>query len=192
MRYSSWDRGLHFLIGGGMVFLLLIEFWMQRPEPDKTATTLQMVLFGIHEFVGLALLVIILLRLFDDWQKTKSWFPWLSAAGLAGLLAELKRDAPGWFSGRLPEAGDQDYLPRTVHGFGLLLGLGFGCTGMTLFLTMMEDGSLTATGQSALAIHDLLGKLFWLFLLGHVGMAIYHQLLGHRVLQTMLRLTNDD
>ena len=175
-----------------MVFLLLIEFWMQRPEPGKEPSTMQMVLFGIHEFVGLALLVIILLRLFDDWQKTMSWFPWLSRAGRSGLVTEWKRDAPGWFNGHLPEAGDQDYLPRTVHGLGMLLALGFGCTGMTLFFTMLEDGSLTAAGEYALAIHDILGKLFWLFLIGHVGMALYHQLLGHRVLQTMFRLTNDD
>ena len=192
MRYNSWDRGLHFMIGGGMVLLLLIEFWMQRPEPGKEPTTMQMVLFGIHEFVGLALLIIILLRLLDDWQKTMRWYPWLTRQGRAGIVAELKRDAPGWFSGRLREAGEQDCLPRTVHGLGLLLALGFGLTGMTLFFTMMEDGSLTAAGQIALAIHDILGKLFWLFLIGHVGMAIYHQLLGHRVMQSMVSMTNDD
>lgn len=192
MRYSSWDKALHFLIGGGMVFLLLIEFWMQRPEPGKVAGNLQMTLFGIHEFVGLSLLVMILVRFFDNWEKTRQWFPWLSGEGRAGLLDELKNAVPGWFSGRLEESGGEDCLARAVHGLGLLLALGFGMTGMTLFLTMMADGSMTPAGQTALAIHDFLGTLFWLFLIGHVGMAIYHQLLGHRVFESIFGFRDID
>ena len=93
--------------------------------------------------------------------------------------------------GRLQDSGGEDYLARAVHGFGLLLGLGFGCTGMTLFLTMMPDGSLTPAGRFALQTHDFLGALFWLFLIGHVGMALYHQKCGHRALQSIFSLSDD-
>lgn len=192
MRYSSWDRALHFLIGGGMIFLLLIELWMQRPQPGRTGSVSQTFLFGLHEFVGLSLLVIILVRLFDNLEKTGGWFPWLGSRGRAGLLAELKHAVPGWFSGRLQESDGKDYLARSVHGLGLLLALGFGLTGMALFLTILPDGSITPVGRLALMLHGWLGVPFWLFLIGHVGMAVWHQLLGHRALRSMFSFTDTD
>jgi len=186
MRYSAEEKVLHILIATGMVFQLAIENWMQRPEPGEAVTASQVMLFGAHEFVGICLLIIVVTRfmlMIGKWAEFLRLFPWLSAEGRQGFASELKNALPGWFSGKLKDAGEQDYLAKTVHGLGLLLALGLGLTGLVLFVEISPEGTMSALGKEIMEVHELLGTLLWIFIIGHVAMTVYHQLLGHRVLQ---------
>jgi len=99
------------------------------------------------------------------------------------IASELREALPGWFSRGLQDIRKQDSLAKTVHGSGLLLALGLGLTGLIIFLEISPEGSIGALGHEALEVHELLGTLLWIFIIAHMAMAIYHQLLGHKVLQ---------
>jgi len=186
MRYSSEEKVLHFLIAVGMIFQLVIENWMQRPEPGKSLTASQVMLFGAHEFVGVCLLIMVITRFMLMIGNRKSFlrlFPWLEAEGRHGLMNEIRNTLPDWLTGQLKDAGEQDFLAKTVHGLGLLLALGLGLTGLVLFVEISPEGTMGALGKEVMEVHELLGILLWVFITGHVVMTLYHQLLGHRVLQ---------
>jgi len=186
MRYTAEDKILHFMIGGGMLFELIIENWMQRPKPDEPGTVLQILFFGVHEFVGISLLAIIVTRfllMIGDKQNFLRLFPWFNAGGRRALSSELREAPSNWLSGNLKDTEEQNFLARSVHGLGLLLALGLGLTGTTIFSEISPEGTMGALGLGALEIHEVLGTLLWVFLIAHVTMAIYHQMLGHRALQ---------
>jgi len=177
---------LHFLIAGGMIFELLIENWMLRPKSGETATVSQVLLFGAHEFIGVGLLVIVMTRFMLMAGSRKDFlrlFPWLEEGGRQSLASELKGALPGWFSGKLKDTGEQDSLAKTVHGLGLLLALGLGLTGLILFIEISPEGATGTLEHAAMEVHALMGTLLWIFIIAHIAMTIYHQLLGHRVLQ---------
>lgn len=186
MRYSSEEKVLHFLIAGGMIFQLVIKNWMQRPEPGKSVTESQVMLFGAHEFIGVCLLIVVVTRFMLMIGNRKSFlrlFPWLEAEGRHGLVNEIRNALPGWFTGQLKDAGERDFLAKTVHGLGLLLALGLGLTGLVLFVEIAPEGAMGALAKEVMEVHEVLGTLLWIFITGHVVMTLYHQLLGHRVLQ---------
>jgi len=186
MRYSAEEKIFHFMIAGGMIFELIIENWMLRPKSGETATVSQVLFFGAHEFVGIGLLVIVMTRfmlMIGERENFMRLFPWFEKGGRQGLVNELKGDLPGWFSGNLKDTGEQDFLAKTVHGLGLLLALGLGCTGLILFIEISPKETLGSLGHDAMEIHELMGTLLWVFIIAHFAMAIYHQLLGHRTLQ---------
>ncbi|MDQ7010840.1 MAG: cytochrome b/b6 domain-containing protein [Mariprofundaceae bacterium] len=186
MRYSVEEKVLHFLIAGGMIFQLVIENRMRRPEPGKSVTESQIMLFGAHEFVGVCLLIMVITRFMLMTGNRKSLlrlFPWLEPEGRHGIMNEIRNTLPDWFTGQLKDAGEQDFLAKTVHGLGLLLALGLGLTGLVLFIGISPEGAMGALGKEVVEVHELLGTLLWVFITGHVVMTLYHQLLGHRVLQ---------
>jgi cytochrome b561 len=186
MRYSAEEKILHFMIGGGMLFQLIIENWMQHPKPDETATALQVLFFGAHEFIGVSLLVIVSTRfllMIGEKQDFLRLFPWFDADGRQGIANELKEAPSDWLSGNLKDTGEQNFLARSVHGLGLLLALGLGVTGLIIFIELSPEGTTSALGHGTMEVHEVMGTLLWVFLVAHITMAIYHQLLGHRVLQ---------
>jgi len=169
-----------------MIFELIIENWMLRPKSGETATVSQVLFFGAHEFIGIGLLVIVMTRFMLMAGNRKDFlrlFPWFEKGGRQSLASELKDDLPGWFSGNLKDTGEQDSLAKTVHGLGLLLALGLGLTGLLLFIEISPKETMSALGHWAIQIHGLMGTLLWIFIIAHITMTVYHQLLGHRVLQ---------
>jgi len=186
MRYSAEEKMLHFLIAGGMIFELVIENWMLHPKSGEAATAYHVLFFGAHEFIGISLLVIVITRFMlmaGNRQDFLRLFPWFEKGGCQSLVNELKNALPGWFSGNLKDVGEQDFLAKTVHGLGLLLALGLGCTGLMLFIEISPEGTTSALEHVATEAHKLMGTLLWIFIIAHIAMATYHQLLGHRVLQ---------
>ncbi len=186
MRYTFEEKVLHFLIAGGMILELILEHWMQRPKPGETITVSQALFFGAHEFIGISMLVIVMTRFMLMAGERKDFlrlFPWFEEKGRQGLVYELRNAPPDWFSGNLKAIGEQDFLAKTVHGLGLLLALGLGLTGLTLFIEISPEGATGALGRGAMEVHALMGTLLWVFLIAHIAMTIYHQLLGHRAMQ---------
>jgi len=186
VRYTAEEKMLHFLIAGGMLFQLIMHNWMQRPQPGETITASQALLFGAHEFVGVGLLMIVVSRFMltaGRWKELLRLFPWFETAGRQSLVRELKAARASLLSGNLKDSSEQDTLAKTVHGLGLLLALGLGLTGLTLFILISSDEVLGAPGHAVMEVHELMGTLLWVFVIAHISMAIYHQFLGHRVLQ---------
>jgi Ni,Fe-hydrogenase I cytochrome b subunit len=106
-------------------------------------------------------------------------FPYLSAEGRQGILAEIK-GIPGWLTGSLHETGADSPLAGTVHGLGLLLVLGMASTGTVIFFGMNEiTGQMSPLVHAIAELHGDGGNLVWAYLIGHVGMVALHRIKGH-------------
>ncbi|MES0371432.1 MAG: cytochrome b/b6 domain-containing protein [Mariprofundaceae bacterium] len=184
MHYDKITKILHWLIASTILMQLLSETFMKRPKPGRIRSEDQELFFEVHEWFGVIVLVLVLLRFVfimdrEEWSKL---FPWITAEGRRGIISELK-EVPGWLIGKLRDAGEQDYIAKTVHGLGLLLALALGISGTVLFVGMNPDGSMDDVVHFFKETHELLGELLWYYVIGHVAMALLHQLMGHRSLQ---------
>jgi cytochrome b561 len=93
------------------------------------------------------------------------------------------KQIPGWFSGKLHENAEDSVLAGAIHGLGLLLILGMGLTGATMFFGMDEvTGEMNDFVHAMKELHEGLGSLVWVYLIGHVGMVVLHRLKGHDLL----------
>lgn len=189
MHYDKITKILHWLIASTILIQLLSETFMKRPKPGRIRSEDQELFFEVHEWFGVIVLVLVLLRFLfimdrEEWSKL---FPWITAEGCRGIISELK-EVPGWLIGKLRDAGEQDYIAKTVHGLGLLLALALGISGTVLFVGMNPDGSMGDVVHFFKETHELLGELLWIYVIGHVVMALLHQVMGHRSLQRIFFL----
>ncbi len=183
MIYTRPQRVLHSLFALLMVGQLFTESFMRHPKPGRVLTHEQALFFEAHEFVGLALLFIVAARfalLIGNGSDIARLFPWASKAGLARIVADLKSLPRSLFQDPNQHEGA---IAGSIHGFGLLLGLGLGLTGSFIFAGMNPDGSMDTATHGIKEVHEVLGTLLWIYVIGHVAMAIVHQLMGHRSLQ---------
>ncbi|MDX8396134.1 MAG: cytochrome b/b6 domain-containing protein [Mariprofundaceae bacterium] len=196
MRYNRIAKILHWAIALLISFQLLSEEFMKRPklidDVLRIRTDEQAWFFTGHEWFGLLLLIVVILRFVfimdrDEWDR---FFPWLKAEGRQGLIDEIKV-IPSWLVGKLKDAGEQDHLAKTVHGLGLLLALALGVLGSIMFIGMNPDGTMDSFTHLCKEGHEVLGEVLWIYFYGHVFMALYHQLLGHRSLQHIFKLGDD-
>jgi len=196
--YPRINRILHFLLGSMMVFQLISEELMKRPKlvdgAPRIRTEEQMFFFELHEWFGIILLIIVGLRLsllLGNPEEARKLFPFVSMERMKGVVAELK-EIPGWFVGKITPPGDDDYVSGLVHGLGLLLGLALGLTGTIMFVGMdPTDGTMDSFVHLMKETHEVLGELLWYYVIGHVAMALVHQLKGHRSLQRISPLSKE-
>jgi len=195
MRYDRVTRLLHI----GMAITVLLQLadsqFMEHPSPnpEHTRTALEASMYEIHEWIGLAALALVLLRIIWGFAgpEAHSWarlFPWLSGEGRRKMMRQIREEIPGWFRGKISTDPDNP-LAGSIHGFGLLTLLGMGATGLIVFLGMDESGHMGGLTHAVLEIHhDVLSNLMWAYVIGHVGMAILHKLLGHDLVREMFSL----
>ncbi|MDQ6959542.1 MAG: cytochrome b/b6 domain-containing protein [Mariprofundaceae bacterium] len=150
-------------------------------------------LFEIHEYIGLFLVLIVLARWLWGfmWRGNANWhtmFLWLTADGRKELADDLRREPMGWLKGKLPEPTERDAIAKTVHGFMILTATGMALTGLTLYFGWNEQGHQAALIDDIGEIHETLSGILWTLLGGHVFMALWHQVSGHHVLGKMFSL----
>ena len=97
--------------------------------------------------------------------KWRQYFPWLVAN-----FSQLKNDLQGLTKGKLPIAGGRG-LFSIVEGFGLLIFLAVGLTGVLWFLTQGSSDALTWRSY-----HIYCAKGFIGFIIVHVIFACLHLL----------------
>lgn len=167
---------------------------MQVPKPGEAADHFALFLFSIHWVIGFFVVIICLAYLMlvmDKVEHRNRLFPWLEKDLRASLLIEAKRDIPGWLKGKLPSPDQAHLIAGTVHGLGLLLATALGMTGVIIYLGIKHDGSMPPAIRAIREIHEVLGIMLWLFIVGHLLMATLHQIKGHRVLQNMFTKNGD-
>ena len=162
---------------------------MKRPKLGRIRDDMQVFFFEVHEWIGMLVLTLVLLRL--GWSllsQEASWlrlFPYFSVKGREQLPNELKHEVLSMFKAKFAESGQQSPLSGIVHGLGLLLVLALGATGAVMLYGMEASGQMSGLVHLAKEVHEALGGLLWIYLIAHVGMALLHTLLGHSVLRRM-------
>ena len=186
MRYNKTIRILHLMLMLGVLAQLCSELLMQVPKPGESIDQMAGFFFSIHQLIGFVVLIIAITYLMVIMEHSKHknrLFPWLDATLRAELIREIQRDIPGWFRGVLPSPDQAHLLAGTVHGLGLILATGLGLSGSVIYLGINSDGSMPPPIHTIKELHEILGTLMWIFMAGHLVMALLHQVKGHQVLQ---------
>ena len=191
--HSLTSRLLHLGMAAGVTLQLLFSLGMQRPRPGALRSTLESLTFTLHEVVGLLTLVLILgwllwLYLRRNEPSLSDLFPWTGHAGRHALLLALRITLRLARRGRL--AADEEIQPlvRTVHGLGLLCIAFMAFSGALVWLGMDANGEMPEWTRLILDFHQFTANLVWLFIAGHAGMALLHQLRGDETLARMFSL----
>jgi cytochrome b561 len=187
MAYDRLTRWLHTGLALAIPLQLLSESFMRRPKLGHLRSSSEVFFFEMHEWIGLAACAIVVLHILWSALGTAKGgfsrlFPYLSAEGRRGILAEIK-GIPGWLTGSLHETAEESPLAGTVHGLGLLLVLGMATTGTVIFFGMNElTGHMSPFVHAIEELHGEGGNLVWAYLIGHVGMVALHRIKGHDLL----------
>ena len=177
MRHD-WDRTsfvLHLLLAVVIISQLTTSLLFDVPYQKWLP-----VIYWVHKaggFVALILILIILIQKFSS--KTHKWrylFPW-SQTGCAAIAVDIK----GLCQCKLPQRSGGG-LPGFIQGLGVLLILAMGLTGSSWFLSVnVPSLGLRPYAGDIIATHSFLSTFVWIYLAGHVGMALLHRLVARRL-----------
>ena len=183
MRYDRLTRWLHAGIALGVSAQLGLSLFMEAPDDkdDELVTGLPLQLFQAHEYIGMALVALILIH----WLWSLSGhvqggfghlFPWFSGERMGKVMAEAKQALK--FNFPDPEVSNE--LAGAVHGLGLLAATALAITGAVIFFSLdITTGHMTDLGDELHEVHEVFGPLMWAYLIGHVLAAVVHKRLGH-------------
>jgi len=185
MPANHWDyfiRCLHWIITVAVLFQQATSLYMSDPGTQF--------LFPYHQWVGLlasATVVVFWAHSYGRYDLP-ILFPW----GKAGRTAVME-DLRGLLRARLPGSGCRPGLSGFVHGLGLLALTGCALTG-TIISSMITPGQPPddpiAFTRYTLQ-HKFFGTLLWVYLAGHVGFALLHQVSGNNVFRAIFSLQKD-
>lgn len=139
--------------------------------------------YQLHAYLGLALMAIILLRIFRGYtgsadMRFSSWSPFSKSQ-----WARAIKDAKNLVLLKMPERGMHEGLAGLLQAFGLVIFAWMGATGTVLyFIDESMNGMLYEIFEEA---HEVGESLIPLFLILHVGAVIAHTLTGYPVWKRM-------
>jgi cytochrome b561 len=189
MAYSRYTRITHAVIAISITFQMFISLVMDHPRTSRAMSWPGSLFFRWHEWIVLAALIVLVLSwVYRTTPVGRSagarLFPWASAAGLRQIAADLRNFA----CLRWAVLSEDSALSGTIHGLGLLLATALAVTGGALYVTLWPADVLSPTGRSIMRVHSFLSTFMWIYLGGHVAMALWHQYVGHGTLQRMFSL----
>jgi cytochrome b561 len=76
-------------------------------------------------------------------------------------------------------------LPESCTGWGLLAASAMAVTGVTIFIGLGSTDQVTLGVHNLMEVHSTLATFMWIYLYDHALMALWHQLMGRRVLDAM-------
>lgn len=188
---NNWSLPTRFLhIGLVLTVSAQLFISLVMSAPDHKGTAFSKMAFEAHEIVGLTALAIVLLH----WL----WSIFSHAdGGLSHLFPMNKNDRDRLVKevkdlkkGQLPETGKKGGLVGFIHGLGLLAVTGIAITGGFLFILFPETGEPGALAEAFAELHEGIAALVWTYWVAHGGMALIHQVQGHKILNNMFSLNN--
>lgn len=181
---SNTSRGLptrllHVALLASVLWQLVGSNLLEPPRNGQPGN----LFYQVHQVVGLATLGLVLA--FWVWTALRrretpigALFPWLSAIRVKAVADDVAAHWTQLRHWRLHHSTAESPLASAVHGLGLLAALAMGSSGAWLYTMAVPDGLI-------LDFHKLMSNLMWAYVVGHAGIAVIHQLSGHRVLQSM-------
>jgi len=194
MTYDRSTRILHFGIVITILLQLLGEQFIGLPEPGQVRQPFDTLFIGIHEGIGSIALVLVcayLVITLDQAAGRTKLFPWATKDGRASVWSEICRDVPGWLHGQIPLPRTGNQISGSVHGAGIILASILGLSGTLLFIGMGPHGEMTPDIKAVWKAHSIMATMMWIFIIGHGGMAIAHEAMGHGIIRAMFRLGKD-
>lgn len=189
MKYSQPVKVLHALFAFGITLQLLLSGVMRQPRPGRVRAASEALAFATHEYVGLALIVILvihwLLHLAGHVPKGPAhFFPWFSRERRGRLLVEAKE----LLRMRLGQPEAQDAIAGAIQGLGLVIATLLALTGGLIYFGMADDGTMSAATRSIRTAHTTLAPVMWGYLGIHIAAALAHVAAGHRSILAIFRV----
>ena len=189
MKYSRPIRVLHALFALGITLQLVLSNLMRQPRPGRLRTAFEALAFAIHEYIGLALVLVLLahwlLHLAGHAPKGLAhFFPWFSRERMGRLKAEARE----LLQMKLGEPEAQDAIAGAIQGVGLVVATLLAISGGVVFFGMADDGTMSEATRSIRKVHTTLAPLMWGYLGVHLAAALAHVAVGHRSVLAIFRL----
>lgn len=186
--WARQTRFLHFGLAATVTFQLFISQVMAAPEAGEKRSAIESLTFEIHEWVGMAALLIVIAHWLwsigaQDNSNIRNLFPW-GKSGRAAVMADIRELK----SMRLPDGGGQGGLPGFIHGLGFLAVTAIAVTGGVLFFIFPEDGSKNALAEVFHNLHGFIANFVWAYWGGHLAAAFLHKRMGHDTVKNMFNL----
>lgn len=189
-KYNRLTRWLHLGIALGVTLQMMLSLVMEAPEPRHPVAGLEASVFEVHESVGLLVFGLLLLH----WLFLLSGhiplgmghlFPWFSRQKRTAMVDEIKQQ---WGRRRLDDTRRFSAVAGATHGLGLLATGLMAITGVIIYFGMAENGAMPPLVDAVKEVHEGASTLMWVYLIGHAGIGVVHQWLGHRTLSDMFDL----
>ena len=185
--YDRATRWLHLGLALTVTYQLFISLIMDHPRPDRPLTGTAALIFETHEWVGVTAFAIVVAHVIWSFigpaaVRWTGMIPWRPAQWrvLSNDLREMVRL-------RLPLREEHDGLAALTHGLGLLAVLAIASSGFIYFLFAPEGGGRPPSFvRTAMGFHEFMSTFVWIYWGGHVGMAVLHRLMGHRVFERIM------
>ena len=181
---SFWTKLLHLLLASAVIHQVVVSNFMRTPGPGRTEN----LAFEFHEYTGLATLALV--TVFWLWTVARrrestfgALFPWVFPSRLRALRADLVHQVSAWRRGKLPN-DEQHAFASAVHGLGLSVVTVMAVTGSLSVLFGLSSNLRPVV----LEVHEITAKLLWTYVIGHAGIAILHEVAGHRLIRRMFFL----
>lgn len=190
MEYDRVTRWLHAGIGLTVVIQLITSQIMGPAGKGQ-------IYFEIHRVSGISAAALVMLHwLWSlNGHVAGGWghfFPWFSKTRRRRLIKGLGA-LPKWLLGKpVDDHNDLPHLAGAVHGLGLMAVSAMAFTGAILFFGLHPNGSGNAFVDSVKNIHMFMANFIWAYFIGHVVMAIIHQMRGERLVIKMFDLIHRD
>jgi cytochrome b561 len=197
MKHSLVTRLLHLLVAAAIVLQLADSELMRVPRPGRTPTSTEATAFTLHEYVGLASTAIIALfwlwiLLRQEGSSLGVLFPWFSRQRLAIFRDDVVLHVRCAARLRLPDPERSNALSSAIQGAGLALVLVMAGTGTVGYALWAEGTAMTGLTHTIFEVHGTLANVVWGYVTVHVGAALLHELLGHRMLYQMSPVPHAD
>ncbi len=182
-RLTAVTRVMHIFMIITVAFQLISSLLMFVPEPGKLVTY-QTVLFSLHIMLfGWGAFLISSIYAMTRFAEKDAWgrlVPWFSRRHRAEFFKSAKEEIPGVFTGKLATPESRTPLAGAMHGLGFLTLIALGLTGAYVMNGVRSDGTMTQDMLLMFEAHEFFGVVIWIFLACHVGMVVYHLILGHK------------
>jgi len=167
-RWSLPRRLAHGALALTVLFQTVSPEWMSKPWREGDAAG--RFVFELHEWGGLIAGLAALAVAAGLWRRRSAAGP----SGLNAVLAQSRLVLTGAVALRLPPASATHALARAVQIMGLALIGWFCVTGAAIWWV----GAASDTAHRIGELHELAAPLLYLYLGGHIGMALLHRLAG--------------
>lgn len=191
MKYDRVIRWLHaslaFLISAQLLSSLVMQ--VPRPGRERLITALGSSSFQLHRLTGMIVLLILCMH----WVWSLSGhlpgglahlFPWADRKRISHIIADIKLI----LQLRIRDFPMESTLAGAVHGLGLIVASLMVLTGAFLYFGISPAGEMSSFVHSMKKAHELIAKLMWAYLIGHVSMGTLHQWIGHKTVSEMFNL----
>lgn len=179
-------RWSHGVVGLAAIHQLVGSEFMEPPWEFDEASAFQQQMFEFHEWMGMVAAAALLLLMFSLWRRYGSglrarFLPWLSATQRPALFAQMRAAVSGLMRLEPLPASQVDVLASAWEGLGLLTLAFMALTGTAMALLDGSPALMHDLGE----IHELGALPLKLYIGGHAGMALLHELRGEGVIRRM-------